>query len=451
MNDHQSHPHELISAMHDGEIDERERAVVEAHLRECAACRDLAGDLAALGEVLGDEPVPPVPAGLASRIGWSLRAQGASRRRIAGIRWPGPRLAALGGVAAAAVLAVLIVREGGAPYRWSRNDLREPALPARANAVGAGAAESDDLTAARKPAQDNAAARDRLQSLGYADADHEGSSLGSGSRDGRGASGEVGRPEPGRGAGGSASSAQKRDAFAYAAAPPPPPTPTESVSGSPAPAAPLSPPALDKQAQGDLRKLEAGGVSSSTGIFAADLPVSPEQAKKTAPTTAPAAAEEKKEQAEGYLEGGGKELPQLPAKPPSAAEVRAARAEPNALSNSKAKVIDNESQARPVIPPCPGAEGATPVKRWTATSAPLPLRAVRSDAEPDLAGLAARLGGSLCADTASGGAPLLVLDIPVARWIDLRDALIARAAAEPSLSAPPVDGFDVVRVVVRPR
>src|SRR5262245_26312613 len=119
MNDRDHHPHELISAMLDGEIDPRERESVEAHLRACAACRDLVGDLAALGRALAEDPVPPVPAGLASRIGWSLRARDIPRRR-AGLRRPSAGvLAALGGVAAAGVLAVLVVREGSSPFRLS--------------------------------------------------------------------------------------------------------------------------------------------------------------------------------------------------------------------------------------------------------------------------------------------------------------------------------------------
>ena len=197
MNERDAHPHELISAMLDGEIDGRERAAVDAHLRECAECRDLAGDLAALGEVLAEDPVPPVPAGLASRISWRLRSRDVPRRRVAGVRLPGPRvLAAAGGIAAAVLVAVVLVREPRAPFatldaRARRSaevprDLDGTARAGEVSGTGAAAPRSD-----RQPSREEEDSLEKLQALGYVDT--EGKVLG-------GESVCAEPPSPGRGA-----------------------------------------------------------------------------------------------------------------------------------------------------------------------------------------------------------------------------------------------------------
>jgi hypothetical protein len=481
MTNRASHPHELISAMLDGEIDERERAVVEAHLRECPECRDLAGDLTALGAVLADDPVPPVPAGLAERIGWSLRSQGASRRRLGGMRWPGPgTLAALGGVAAAGILAVLVVREGSAPFLE-----RSPALTGQR-------AASDDV----KPSAERDEAQEKLRNLGYAST--EGTARGYRNGDDLDAPRADGRrqqPDSAAGAGGamgagpgSGASTMKRDNLAYA------PSPAETAPSEPlaglavAQPTPVLAPLVDKKAQAgrEISKLE-GGVTSSTVAPSAESPALQERAKKAPTADAPLSMEEEKvvggagrlsddSQGGGSVANkdtgasgappAGKEAvagnaaprdavappPAAPA-PPLPQDAYAARGEVRALrpSPAKSKVIDNESLAKQTIAACPGAEGAKPVKRWAATSAPLPLRTALADAEPDLAALAARLGGTLCAERLSGATPLLVLDAPVGRWSELRAALATRAESSGSLTPPPAEGFDIVRVVLRPR
>jgi len=492
MNDRQPHPHELISAMLDGETDARERAVVDAHLQECPECRDLAGDLTALGEVLADDPVPPVPAGLAERIGWSLRSQTASRRRPGGVRWSGPRtLAALGGVAAAGILAVLVVREGGAPF-LDRSPLPPAANPAPAENKAAAERERDE-------------AQEKLKSLGYAATG--GAGRDSATRYNRGdgrADGAIVVPprSPQAGGGGSRMGSVKGDILTYA------PSPTGTASSGPlggastAQAAPAPPsPYLDTQEEAGRASAKTGtgtGVTAEAGT-PAGAPAPRERAKKASDANALSAPADKSEMAketvaEGFVvmekekdagaggtgptakdapaadeEDAGKQAvagasgprstgmqgvvapPQAAPKPSPAPDSHAAREQAAPLLSQKPKVLDKDSLTRLAIPACRDAEGAKPVTRWAAASAPLLLRRALSDAEPDLAALAARLGGSICEERASGVPPLIILDAPAARWGELREALAVRIETPGSLTPPPAEGFNVVRVVLRPR
>jgi hypothetical protein len=62
------HPVESLSALLDGEVTDRERRALEAHLAACPPCRDRLEDLRVIDRALGAEAVPPVPESLAARI-----------------------------------------------------------------------------------------------------------------------------------------------------------------------------------------------------------------------------------------------------------------------------------------------------------------------------------------------------------------------------------------------
>ena len=57
-----------LNAYMDGELPERTRREVERHLSECSTCRFVYDDLRRLAPFLENDEVPPVPAGLSSRI-----------------------------------------------------------------------------------------------------------------------------------------------------------------------------------------------------------------------------------------------------------------------------------------------------------------------------------------------------------------------------------------------
>jgi anti-sigma factor RsiW len=57
-----------LNAYIDGELPERTRCEVELHLAECPACRRAFDELRCLAPLLGNDEVPPLPAGLSARI-----------------------------------------------------------------------------------------------------------------------------------------------------------------------------------------------------------------------------------------------------------------------------------------------------------------------------------------------------------------------------------------------
>src|ERR671922_8609 len=100
---------EQLSALIDGELPDRERASLEAHVATCAQCRSV---LSALRSTLSDLRALPEPE-LPAQHEWALRA--ALRRSARPRGWRAVSLAM--GSAAAALVAVLalVLNGGGAP------------------------------------------------------------------------------------------------------------------------------------------------------------------------------------------------------------------------------------------------------------------------------------------------------------------------------------------------
>ena len=97
---------EQLGAYYDGELPVEQRAVVEAHLAECAQCRKVVADLAALSELIGSANTAEMPAGAIGRLNqtWSR----ASDRGVL-------RIASWLTTAAAAVLIGAILNLQGGP------------------------------------------------------------------------------------------------------------------------------------------------------------------------------------------------------------------------------------------------------------------------------------------------------------------------------------------------
>ena len=94
------HPGELLSAFLDGELSAADRAAVEGHLRECAACAHELEELAAVDAFARELPVP-APAGYFEELPGRVRARVRRPARV-------PRLAVWAAAAAAAVMAVTV-------------------------------------------------------------------------------------------------------------------------------------------------------------------------------------------------------------------------------------------------------------------------------------------------------------------------------------------------------
>lgn len=69
-----THPTELLSAYLDDELPVEERARVDRHLADCAACRNELESLWVLSTALREEKTPDVPPGLSARIGRAIDA-----------------------------------------------------------------------------------------------------------------------------------------------------------------------------------------------------------------------------------------------------------------------------------------------------------------------------------------------------------------------------------------
>ena len=79
-----AHPSERLSALIDGELPEGERAQVEAHVRECAACARHLEELRAVGGWATETPAATAPPGyfesLPHRVTERLRAERRAER-----------------------------------------------------------------------------------------------------------------------------------------------------------------------------------------------------------------------------------------------------------------------------------------------------------------------------------------------------------------------------------
>ncbi len=101
--------YERTSAFLDGELDERESAVVERHLETCPHCQALAAAAGEASELLrGPAARLTAPVGLRSRIGEALDAEGAVVVRLPRRRgWDRFWIGATGGVGVSAIAAAL--------------------------------------------------------------------------------------------------------------------------------------------------------------------------------------------------------------------------------------------------------------------------------------------------------------------------------------------------------
>ena len=176
------HPGERLSALLDGELSAVERAAVEAHLRECAACARQLEELAAVDAFAREVPVE-APSGYFDQLPGRVRARVRRPARI-------PRMAVWAAAAAAAVMAVVVTpvvfqREQSvmapAPQAVSQATppatMPPPAVPAGAPAPAeraavapsAGFAERGAVAGVAPPARAKGAALGRLQEREEAD------------------------------------------------------------------------------------------------------------------------------------------------------------------------------------------------------------------------------------------------------------------------------------------
>ena len=103
---------EFLSRLHDGELSAEERRDFEAHLTECAECRESVAAYERSLTAFRAAPVAPVPYDLSARILRKIRAQSPSRRPFGvmfgiDIRWAGVFMAAL----LVAIIAPLLLEQ----------------------------------------------------------------------------------------------------------------------------------------------------------------------------------------------------------------------------------------------------------------------------------------------------------------------------------------------------
>lgn len=100
-----------IGAYLDGDLDRESRALLDAHLDGCAACRSAVDELRGTLELLRRLPEPDPPDDLAARVMAQLREGSAVRRSGLGLGGWLPRTALAAGAVAAAGLALFVVSE----------------------------------------------------------------------------------------------------------------------------------------------------------------------------------------------------------------------------------------------------------------------------------------------------------------------------------------------------
>lgn len=102
--------HEALADLAEGLLDDDHAASANAHLDDCAECRDRSADLADVSRILAeiaDIPVPPMPVELAARIDDAIRAESVSTATVASLEHRrGRRHLRTFSAAAAAVVAI---------------------------------------------------------------------------------------------------------------------------------------------------------------------------------------------------------------------------------------------------------------------------------------------------------------------------------------------------------
>ena len=144
------HPGELLSAFLDGELSAADRAQVQGHLRECAACARELEELAAVDTFAREIPVR-APAGYFEELPGRVRARVRRPARV-------PRLAVWAAAAAAAVMAVTVT-----PLLMQRErSVTAPAAQSAPYVPAPGAAPPATVPPAEAGFADAGAARDRV-------------------------------------------------------------------------------------------------------------------------------------------------------------------------------------------------------------------------------------------------------------------------------------------------
>src|SRR5262249_6174427 len=106
----EAHPSEALHALHDGQLEEPERAEVEEHLRSCERCQGELEALRALSAVARETSEAAPPEGLEERLRRSL--DGEDRRRRMRTRWT---VGAAAAVVVAVTVALWVGRSSGSP------------------------------------------------------------------------------------------------------------------------------------------------------------------------------------------------------------------------------------------------------------------------------------------------------------------------------------------------
>jgi anti-sigma factor RsiW len=155
-----THPEELLSGYVDGTLPDEERAVVDAHLANCATCREeveLAGEALAALEALEEQPVPfGVTGPVIAEAGRRFERRGAMWGRI---QW-GAGLAA----AAALVLVVALNLSNDSPDATrAANPPAEAGAEGPAASLAAGDAELPQLERQRAVSYDDAGVQSLAQ------------------------------------------------------------------------------------------------------------------------------------------------------------------------------------------------------------------------------------------------------------------------------------------------
>ena len=102
--------YDALADLAEGILDEDAATSAQAHLSDCAQCRDRAAEVAEVTRVLAEAPVPPMPAHLIERLDAAIAAEAAAHV-------PGHRYARRFQFLAAAAAVVVVVGGGGVVAR----------------------------------------------------------------------------------------------------------------------------------------------------------------------------------------------------------------------------------------------------------------------------------------------------------------------------------------------